>query len=101
MSIDDKLKLKSLDNEIKLVEKRLPWLRRILRRYFSGRTFVAGQVIYEPYGMAKGFALGGGLTKVAPWFTLKFPVASAIFVGVWDNIVTFFEGAAAVVGHSQ
>jgi len=101
MSIDDKLELKALDDRVKLVEKRLPWRKRVLRRYFSGRTFVAGQVIYEPYGVVKGFILGGGLTKVAPWFALKFPVAAVILSDSWEYVVTFFQGAAAVVSEAS
>lgn len=86
------MKLKTLEREIGIVEKRLPFFRRWFRRFFSGRSFIAGQLIYEPWGMFKGFAAGCALAGKG--------VLAGFAVG-WEHITDLVAGAVAVAFHSS
>lgn len=102
MSTSDasKLQLKELDKAIDAIEKQLPRFSRLRRRYLNLRVVAAGQV-FEYYGVFKGWLAAGGAAKLGSWFGIKFPVIAEILHEGWEYVVTFAEGAAAVVEHTS
>jgi hypothetical protein len=86
------LEIKAKEREVEMLYKRMPFFKRLLRRITKRDSFVAGQLVYEPYGMIKGFvagvlAAGGSVVKILAAF-------GAI---AWEHITTFFEGVVVAV----
>lgn len=98
MSTSEKLELENLDTKVKDLEKRLPWHKRFIRRYFNARMVVTGQV-FEAYGFGKGWIAFGGWPKFTAWFALKFPAAALVAEVAWDHVTTVVEAAFAVASH--
>ncbi len=90
------MQLKQKEKEMERLYKKLPFWTRMWRRVFKRDSFIAGQLVYEPYGMIKGFAAG---ILAAGGNVLK--TFAVIGAAAWEHITTFFEGMVLAVLHSQ
>lgn len=92
MSTDMKTRLKTADQQLNELERKLPLFQRLRRRYLTGRMLVVSQ-LFEQKGRAEGFLFAGALVGKSFWTGLatKFPVVAGIVIAAWDHITEFLE----------
>lgn len=89
--------LKDLDNQVKSVEQKLPFFKRMKRRWLSGRNLV----IWEVSGAVTGakmlalFTMVVTPAKMAAYLAAEYPAIWSFTVGAWKTAVA---AVIAVVG---
>jgi len=83
--------LEQVDEHVKVLESKLPWYRRLSRRYFNSTSFISYQV---GGGMAwLKLVFGKKLLLIA---STKFPVFYSLLAVIWDKIVLVVVATLAV-----
>lgn len=96
----------TVDSTLDEVEKvrenliaKLPWYKRVHRRYFTGDAFWAYNISSL---MTWPQAFGAGLIATKLWasWVVKYPAATAVATKAWSYVASAAAGAWAIVTHA-
>lgn len=92
------LELKLADEAVKKLEKKLPWYKRLNRKYLTGSAFVAWQVSSLFTWVKAGFTavLLFGKSNLALALATKYPLMYSVGTTAWNKLCVVVIAAIAV-----
>jgi len=100
MSDSNEKMLDDVDRAREGLIKKLPWYKRIYRRYFTGDAFWAYN-ISSLMTWPQAFAAGLLSAKLWAGWVVKYPAATSALAKGWGWVTSAAAGAWGIFSHSQ